>query len=139
MITIKNETKNNMTAAFQYISQHRPGWGHSDVVRCACQAGVEWVQLRMKNVSRSKIIEEGRLVKELCLEYNAKFILNDHPFLEITNSNKLKLKDTFCYDLNTGRVIKEDLSGYTLSDISTNNLTILSQDVTNSKNVCLHY
>ena len=41
----------------------------------------------------------------------AKFILNNHPFLEITNSNKLKLKDTFCYDLNTGRVIKEDLSG----------------------------
>lgn len=72
-----------MTAAFQYISQHRPGWDHSDVVRCACQAGVECVQLRMKNDSRAKIIEEGKVVKELCLEYNAKFILNDDPELAV--------------------------------------------------------
>ena len=57
-----------------------------------------------------------------------------HSFLELSGTNKIKLKDAFYFDLNTGRVVKEDLSGYTLADQgSANKIKIHAKDATTSK------
>lgn len=62
------------------------------------------------------------------------YTLTSHSFLELTSSNKIKLKDAFYFDLNTGRVVKEDFAGYTLADQgNSNKIQIHAQDASNSK------
>lgn len=48
-----------------------------DAVASALEGGVEIVQLREKNMPASKIIELGRKIKQLCVQYGALFIVND--------------------------------------------------------------
>ncbi len=62
------------------------------------------------------------------------YTITSHSFLELSGTNKIKLKDAFYFDLNTGRVVKEDLSGYKLSDQgSANKIQIHAKDATTSK------
>ena len=48
-----------------------------DAVASALEGGVDILQLREKNMSANKIIELGKKVKQLCLQYNTTFIVND--------------------------------------------------------------
>ena len=51
-------------------------------------------------------------------------------------TEKIKFKDTFYYDLNTGRVVQEDFSGYTISSLgNSDKLNILAKDSSTSKNL----
>ena len=62
------------------------------------------------------------------------YTLTSHSFLELTSSNKIKLKDTFYFDLNTGRVVKENFSGYILSGQGdSNKIQIHATDASSSK------
>ncbi|MDN3670863.1 thiamine phosphate synthase [Echinicola jeungdonensis] len=49
----------------------------------ACQNGVEWVQLRMKNYPKDLVLSTGMQAKKICDHFNAKLIINDYP--EIAN------------------------------------------------------
>lgn len=48
-----------------------------DAVASALQGGVEIIQLREKNMSAKKILEIGKKIKQLCLQYDTTFIVND--------------------------------------------------------------
>lgn len=48
-----------------------------NAVAAALQGGVDILQLREKNMPANKILELGKKVKQLCLEYNTIFIVND--------------------------------------------------------------
>ena len=48
-----------------------------DKVALAIKSGVDIVQLREKNKPASKIIEYGKVIRQLCSEYGAIFIVND--------------------------------------------------------------
>ncbi len=48
-----------------------------DAIAAALSGGVDIVQLREKNLSTKKLIELGKKVKQLCLQYDATFIVND--------------------------------------------------------------
>lgn len=65
----------------QYITQDHPRWSHSDLVQMACDAGIKWVQLRMKNATEDEICKEAKKAKTICASYPVKLILNDHPHL----------------------------------------------------------
>ena len=43
----------------------------------ACQGGVDWIQLRIKNVTYDQFRGEALKVKDVCKRYNATFIVND--------------------------------------------------------------
>ncbi len=43
----------------------------------ACQGGIDWIQLRMKNVSYDQYRAEALRVQAVCKRYNATFIIND--------------------------------------------------------------
>ena len=63
------------------------------------------------------------------------YTLSSHFFLELTNDNKIKLKDTFFFDLNTGCVVKDSLS-YSLANQGNNfQLHILAKDASSAKNL----
>ena len=51
----------------------------------ACKGGVDWIQLRLKNITYNDYMSVAREVKAVCRRYNAAFIINDnaHMAMEI--------------------------------------------------------
>ncbi len=49
----------------------------------ACMGGVDWVQLRLKNVSYDEYKQEALKVQEVCKGYNAALIINDNARLAL--------------------------------------------------------
>ncbi|UNY99922.1 thiamine phosphate synthase [Zhouia spongiae] len=62
----------------QYISQGNTPAEHLLNIREVCKAGVDWVQLRLKNVSDEMYAETAVLAKKICDPYGAKLIINDN-------------------------------------------------------------
>lgn len=48
-------------------------------VRLACEAGVKWVQLRMKDTAKAVVLEAAKEARRICDDYGARLIINDHP------------------------------------------------------------
>lgn len=48
-----------------------------DAIASALEGGVDILQLREKDMPAKRIIELGRKIKQLCLQYDATFIIND--------------------------------------------------------------
>jgi thiamine-phosphate pyrophosphorylase len=49
----------------------------------ACAGGVDWIQLRLKNVSYEDYKKEARAVQQICKKYDATFIINDNVDLAL--------------------------------------------------------
>jgi thiamine-phosphate pyrophosphorylase len=49
----------------------------------ACRGGVDWIQLRLKNVSYDDYKREALKTQEVCKKYNATLIINDVPKLAL--------------------------------------------------------
>ena len=64
-----------------YITQDIKGKSHAELAKQACEGGVKWVQLRMKNVTESQWKYEALKTLAVCREYGAQLIINDHPAL----------------------------------------------------------
>jgi len=61
-----------------YISQELNGKSHAQNIREACDAGVDWVQLRIKDKSIDEVREIAFEVKEVCEEFNVTYLINDY-------------------------------------------------------------
>lgn len=70
-----------MIEKLHYITQEMPGFTHSEMALRACEAGVKWVQLRLKDKTESERRILARETKEICQKYGATFIVND--FVEL--------------------------------------------------------
>ena len=66
---------------FQYITQEIPNTAHQELVASACEAGVKWVQLRMKNRPYEECLQVAKESLAITKKYSAKLIIND--FLEV--------------------------------------------------------
>jgi thiamine-phosphate pyrophosphorylase len=66
----------------QYITQ---GSASEQIkqVKEACEAGIHWIQLRLKNASDLSLLKTALEVKAICMEYNAVFIVNDHVHIAL--------------------------------------------------------
>jgi thiamine-phosphate pyrophosphorylase len=49
----------------------------------ACKGSIDWIQLRLKNVSYDEYFAVGKEVQEVCRKYNATFIINDNVQLAL--------------------------------------------------------
>ena len=49
----------NSISKLHYITQDIEGVSHSELAQQACKGGVDWVQLRMKNVSDEEWLDEA--------------------------------------------------------------------------------
>lgn len=86
-----------MISRFHFISQESPDFTHLDCIKKACQSGVDWVQLRVKNKPIDEIIAIAKQAKLVCDDFGAKLIINDHPSVA---------KEVQSYGLHLG---KEDM------------------------------
>jgi len=67
-----------MISRLHYISQETDDKSHTENIKEACQAGIDWVQLRVKDRELDEIEEMAFEAKTICKKYGAKLILNDH-------------------------------------------------------------
>ncbi|TZF93201.1 thiamine phosphate synthase [Chryseobacterium panacisoli] len=62
----------------QYISQGKTLQEQELCIRKALDHGIKWVQVRWKNTPENQLISLCEVSKELCSEYQAVCIINDH-------------------------------------------------------------
>ncbi len=65
----------------QYISQETEKRSHIDGIKKACEAGVKWIQLRVKNKSEKEVLELAKAALHICNLHNCKLIINDYPLI----------------------------------------------------------
>ena len=67
-----------MMEKLQYITQNHPDKSHALLCREACEAGVSWIQLRLKDVTYDLFLAEALECRKITREYGAKLIINDN-------------------------------------------------------------
>ncbi len=68
-----------MIAQLHFITQENEIYSHLRGITAACEAGVKWVQLRIKDKTEEEISEQSQLAREICDRYGVKLIINDYP------------------------------------------------------------
>ena len=68
-----------MTDFGLYLVITDPVAGYAECARAAVRAGVRIVQLRMKHASRTEIVREARVMREITAGTETLFIVNDDP------------------------------------------------------------
>jgi len=61
-----------------YISQGETKEEHLNHIKKMVLAGVDWVQLRLKNYSEAEVVEIALQAQEFCTKHRTKFIINDY-------------------------------------------------------------
>lgn len=62
----------------QFITHYTEQYSYLDAARMALEGGCRWIQLRMKDTPVEDIEPVAREVQDLCRNYNATFIIDDH-------------------------------------------------------------
>ena len=65
----------------QFITHHNDSLSYVDSARIALEGGCRWIQLRMKGADERLLEESAIVVKAMCREYGATFIINDNVLL----------------------------------------------------------
>lgn len=62
----------------QFITHFTDRFSYSDSARMALEGGCRWIQLRMKEATAEELEKEALYIQDLCRQYNATFIIDDH-------------------------------------------------------------
>lgn len=62
----------------QFITHFTASISYPDSARIALEGGCRWVQLRMKDASEEELKNTAIRVQDLCRQYEATFIIDDH-------------------------------------------------------------
>lgn len=72
-----------MISTLHYISQSSPAASHTENIQTACEAGCNWIQLRIKQATETAILPIALRVKKICEQYGAALIINDYPAIAV--------------------------------------------------------
>lgn len=70
-----------MISRLHYITQACKGRTHAQNAELACKGGVDWVQLRIKDLNEQDYKEQALRTQDVCVKYGAALIINDNPAL----------------------------------------------------------
>ena len=62
----------------QFITHYTEKYSYIDSARIALEGGCRWIQLRMKETKESVLEETALIVQQMCRDYRATFIMDDH-------------------------------------------------------------
>lgn len=68
-----------MISRLQFITQETDQYNHLQAIEAACNAGVQWVQLRVKDKSENEVLALAIEAKKITDRFNTKLIINDKP------------------------------------------------------------
>lgn len=63
---------------FQYLTQDLPWCSHETLTEMACENGIRWIQLRVKNKAFDEWLQIAKKVKNICDKYQTILIINDN-------------------------------------------------------------
>ncbi|MBK9794320.1 MAG: thiamine phosphate synthase [Sphingobacteriales bacterium] len=63
---------------FHYLTQDLPDISHQELAEIACENGIRWIQLRVKNKSYEEWLQIAKEVKSVCDKYQTILIINDN-------------------------------------------------------------
>ncbi len=66
-------------ATLHYLTQDVPGFSHTSQVQMACEAGIRWIQLRIKNSPYQEWLKIAEEVRMITMKFNTTLIINDNP------------------------------------------------------------
>lgn len=69
----------NNIASLHFLTQDLPAYSHEEQAKVACESGVKWVQLRMKDKPESEMLRIANRVRAITNAFNALLIINDYP------------------------------------------------------------
>ncbi len=64
--------------SLQFITHQTQNHSHYEAARIALAGGCHWIQLRMKDCPLDEVEHEARRIQQLCRQYKATFIIDDH-------------------------------------------------------------
>ncbi len=67
-----------MISQLHYITQDLENVSHQQLAINACEAGVDWIQLRIKNKSEKEVLEIAKETKSICDKFAVTLIINDN-------------------------------------------------------------
>jgi thiamine-phosphate pyrophosphorylase len=98
-----------MISKLHYITQDLADHSHSALAEQACIAGVDWVQLRIKNKTFDDQVIIANETAEICQKYNAKLIINDNVKLaKEVNADGVHLGKTDMEPAEARRILGND-------------------------------
>ena len=62
---------------FQFITHYNDKYDYIDSAKIAIEGGCRWIQLRMKDASLDDLRKNALILKELCVQAGATFIIDD--------------------------------------------------------------
>ena len=65
----------------QFITHYNHVYSYVDSARIALEGGCRWIQLRMKDAEEALLEETAIIVQQMCKDYGATFIIDDHVHL----------------------------------------------------------
>ncbi|MEO6166690.1 MAG: thiamine phosphate synthase [Chitinophagales bacterium] len=68
-------------ASLHYLTQDLPHFSHVEQVKMACESGVEWIQLRVKNSAREEWLQIAKQARSITESYGKILIINDEPLI----------------------------------------------------------
>jgi thiamine-phosphate pyrophosphorylase len=69
---------NKMISNLHYITQDIEGMSHTELITKVCSAGIDWVQLRVKNKTYNEWLDIATKSQLICKQHHATFIINDN-------------------------------------------------------------
>ncbi|WP_143309480.1 thiamine phosphate synthase [Chitinophaga vietnamensis] len=73
-----------MINRLHYISQQTGTGTHTDHIRAACDAGCQWIQLRVKHQSEQDVLPMAAAARKITDYYKAALIINDFPRIAVS-------------------------------------------------------
>jgi thiamine-phosphate pyrophosphorylase len=67
-----------MISRLHYITQHIVDVPHQELALNACIAGIDWIQLRVKDKSYNEWLDIAHKTEMICRKYHSKLIINDN-------------------------------------------------------------
>lgn len=68
-------------STIQFITQPNESGDHIPAVQLACEAGIQWVQLRIKAGNAAFRKQQAKTAQGICRKFGAKLIINDNVLL----------------------------------------------------------
>lgn len=67
-----------MIGKLHYISQGTTPEQHLENIQKACSSGIDWVQLRLKNLDEATILKTAKKAREITAHFQTRLIINDY-------------------------------------------------------------
>ena len=103
----------------QFLTLDASPHSHREQARLALEGGVQWIQLRAKNLPEPEWIQVAQEVAHLCKDFGATFIINDSPIVAYeVEADGVHLGPHDCSPAEARKILGE----YAIIGVTLNNL-----------------